>query len=77
MATKPINITLDEDLLDKSDSLVKEGKYSSRSQFIQEAVAFRLKQLDAELIGEQAKLLNSEESEEWFEGELESWQEEY
>jgi Arc/MetJ-type ribon-helix-helix transcriptional regulator len=80
MVTKAINVTIDADLLAKSDALVADGKYSNRSQFIQEAVAYMLKKLDAELIGEQAKLLSSSsdsESEEWFEGELDSWQEEY
>jgi Arc/MetJ-type ribon-helix-helix transcriptional regulator len=75
MSTKSINITIDEEVLNQSDRLVKEGKYSNRSRFIEEAIALRLKQLDAEFIGEQAKLLSQEESEEWFEGELESWQE--
>lgn len=80
MVTKAINVTIDADLLAKSDDLVKKGRYANRSQLIQEAVAGLLKKLDAELIGEQAKLLFSssqEESEEWFEGELDSWQEEY
>ncbi len=40
----------------------------------EEAIVIRLKQIDAEFIGEQAKLLNPDEAEEWFEGELESWQ---
>jgi Arc/MetJ-type ribon-helix-helix transcriptional regulator len=77
MSTKSINITIDEEVLNQSDRLVKEGKYANRSRFIEEAITLRLKQLDAEFIGEQAKLLSQEESEEWFEGELESWQEKY
>jgi Arc/MetJ-type ribon-helix-helix transcriptional regulator len=77
MSTKSINITIDEEILSKSDRLVKEGKYANRSRFIEEAITLRLKQLDAEFIGEQAKLLSQEDSEEWFEGELESWQEKY
>jgi len=77
MPTKSINITIDEEVLNKSDRLIKEGKYANRSRFIEEAVALRLKQLDAEFIGEQAKLLDPEESEEWFQGEIESWQEKY
>jgi len=43
-------------------------------KFIVEAIALRLKQLDADFIGEQAKLLDRNDSEEWFEGEIESWQ---
>jgi len=77
MSTKSINITIDEEVLNQSDHLVKAGKYPNRSRFIEEAIALRLKQLDAEFIGEQAKLLSQEESEEWFEGELEAWQEKY
>jgi Arc/MetJ-type ribon-helix-helix transcriptional regulator len=77
MSTKSINITIDEEVLNQSDCLVKAGKYPNRSRFIEEAITLRLKQLDAEFIGEQAKLLSQEESEEWFEGELESWQEKY
>ena len=77
MPTKSINITIDEAILKESDRLVKEGKYANRSRFIEEAIALRLKQLDAEFIGEQAKLLSQEEGEEWFEGEQELWQEEY
>jgi Arc/MetJ-type ribon-helix-helix transcriptional regulator len=77
MSAKSINITIDEEILSKSDRLVKEGKYPNRSRFIEEAISLRLKQLDAEFIGEQAKLLSQEESEEWFEGEIESWQEKY
>lgn len=77
MSSKSINITIDEEVLNQSDRLVKEGKYANRSRFIEEAITLRLKQLDAEFIGEQAKLLSQEESEAWFEGELESWQEKY
>ncbi|MEY2833161.1 MAG: hypothetical protein RLZZ574_2420 [Cyanobacteriota bacterium] len=77
MSTKSINITISEEILSQSDRLVKAGKYANRSRFIEEAITLRLKQLDAEFIGEQAKLLSQEESEEWFEGELESWQEKY
>lgn len=80
MPTKAINVTIDEELLAQSDSWIEEGKYPNRSQLIQDALASKLKELDAIAIGEQAKLLRStseEESEEWLEGELESWQEKY
>lgn len=72
MASKSINVTIDEKLLAQSDDLVAQGQYASRSQFVQASIEAMLKKLDAELIGEQAKLLDSEESEEWFEGELDS-----
>jgi len=74
MATKSINITVDEKMLAQSDLLVKRGIYPNRSRFIEEAIAIRLKQIDSEFIGEQAKLLDKEESEEWLEGEFELWQ---
>jgi len=75
MATKSINITIEEAVLIESDRLVESGKYANRSRFIEEAIQLRLKQLDAEFIGEQSKLLDPDEAEEWFEGEVELWQE--
>lgn len=77
MPTKSINITIDEELLTKLDAIVATGKYPNRSRSIEDAIVFRLKALDEEMIGEQAKLLGKDESEEWLEGELELWQEEY
>ena len=44
MATKSINITIDEEILSQSDRLVKEKKYANRSRFIEEAITLRLKQ---------------------------------
>ncbi|MDJ0532538.1 MAG: ribbon-helix-helix domain-containing protein [Xenococcaceae cyanobacterium MO_207.B15] len=76
MATKSINITIDEKLLTKLDSVVASRRYANRSRMIEEAVLEKLLTLDEELIGEQAKLLSCSESEEWLEGELELWQEE-
>jgi len=75
MATKSINITIEEAVLIESDRLVESGKYANRSRFIEEAIQLRLKQLDAEFIGEQSKLLDPDDAEEWFEGEVELWQE--
>ncbi len=77
MSTKSINITIDENLLAKLDAIVASGRYANRSRSIEEAIADKLKALDEEMIGEQAKMLNEEDTEEWFEGELESWQEKY
>lgn len=77
MATKSINVTIDEDILIQSDAVVASGLYSNRSRFIEESIALMLQKLDEEYIGEQAKQLNNNEAEEWLEGELESWQEEY
>ena len=77
MATKSINITIDEELLAKLDVFVSAGRYPNRSRSIEDAIKTKLKELDEEAIGEQAKLLNKNESEEWFEGELKTWQEKY
>ena len=77
MATKSINVTIDEEILTQSDAVVASGRYSNRSRFIQESIIYMLQKLDEEYIAEQAKQLNKDEAEEWFDGELESWQEEY
>lgn len=77
MASKSINVTIDENLLAQSDALVAQGRYPNRSRLIQESVMLMLQKIDAEHIAEQAKLLKDEAAEEWFEGELDSWQEEY
>lgn len=78
MATKSINVTVDEELLASSDILVAEGKYANRSQFVQASIKLMLKKIDEELIAEQAKLLkDDDDSEQWFEGELADWQEKY
>ena len=77
MTTKSINVTIDEEILAQSDAIVASGKYANRSRFIQASIAYMLQKLDEEHIAEQAKLLQGDEAEEWFDGELESWQEEY
>ncbi len=77
MATKSINVTIDEEILAQSDAVVASGRYANRSRFIQESIVYMLQKLDEEHIAEQAKQLSNDEAEEWFEGELESWQEEY
>ncbi len=77
MPTKSINITLDQEVLAQLDLLVADQRYTNRSRMIEEAIKEKLQALDEEIIGEQAKLLNPEDSEEWLEGELELRQEEY
>ncbi|MDJ0571317.1 MAG: ribbon-helix-helix domain-containing protein [Pleurocapsa sp. MO_192.B19] len=77
MATKSINVTIDEAILAQSDAVVASGKYANRSRFIQESITYMLQKLDEENIAEQSRLLKGDEAEEWFDGELESWQEEY
>jgi metal-responsive CopG/Arc/MetJ family transcriptional regulator len=77
MATKSITITLEENLIARSDSVVSLGIYPNRSRFIEDAIASKLLELDEKFIGEQAALLDSDDAEEWFEGEIEQWQEEY
>ena len=77
MSTKSINITIDQQILARLDSMVTNKIYANRSRIIEEAVREKLQALDEELIGEQAKLLSQDEAEEWLDGELELWQEEY
>ncbi|MDJ0649921.1 MAG: ribbon-helix-helix domain-containing protein [Xenococcaceae cyanobacterium MO_188.B19] len=77
MPTKSINITIDQEILAKLDSIVANKSYPNRSRIIEEAIKEKLQILDEQIIGEQAKLLAQNEAEEWLEGELELWQEEY
>jgi metal-responsive CopG/Arc/MetJ family transcriptional regulator len=77
MATKNITITVEESLIEQSDSVVSRGVYPNRSRFIEDAIASKLKELDEKFIGEQAALLDPTDAEEWFEGEIEQWREEY
>ena len=77
MPTKSINITIDQEILAKLDSIVANKSYPNRSRIIEEAIKEKLQALDEQIIGEQAKLLTQNEAEEWLEGELELWQEEY
>lgn len=77
MPTKSINITIDQEILAKLDSIVANKSYPNRSRIIEEAIKEKLQILDEQIIGEQAKLLTQNEAEEWLEGELELWQEEY
>lgn len=77
MATKSINITIDQKILAKLDSVITDKTYPNRSRLIEEAIREKLQALDEAIIGEQAKLLSEDESEEWLEGELELWQEKY
>jgi Arc/MetJ-type ribon-helix-helix transcriptional regulator len=77
MPTKSINVTIDENILSQSDAIVASGKYANRSRFIEDSITLMLKKIDEEEIGLEAKKLKQEESEEWFEGELDFWQEKY
>ncbi|MEX2308046.1 MAG: ribbon-helix-helix domain-containing protein [Pirellulales bacterium] len=57
MASAKIAITLDEELLDRLDSLVAERQFQSRSGAVQEAVREKLARLDrSRLARECAKL---------------------
>jgi mRNA interferase MazF len=40
MATKSITITVEESLIEQSDSVVSRGVYPNRSRFIEDAIAF-------------------------------------
>ncbi|MEL6786751.1 MAG: ribbon-helix-helix domain-containing protein [Cyanobacteria bacterium J06607_15] len=78
MATKSINVTIDEKLLSQSDLFISQGKYPNRSQFVQASIKNMLAKLDAEYIAEQVKLLKNDlDTESWFGGELADWQEKY
>jgi metal-responsive CopG/Arc/MetJ family transcriptional regulator len=77
MATKNITITVEENLLKRSDGIVSQGIYPNRSRLIEDAIAAKLKELDEKFIGAQAALLDPSDAEEWFEGEIEQWREEY
>ncbi len=77
MATKSINITLDENLVEKIDSFVSQGQYPNRSRSIESLIKEGLKALQEQHIAEQAKLLDTSDVEEWFEGEIGLWQEKY
>ena len=77
MGTKSVTITLEEDLLKKIDSFVSQGYYPNRSRSIEGVVKEGLKVLQEQHIAEQAKLLDTSDVEEWFEDEIELWQEKY
>ena len=77
MGTKSVTITLDEDLLQKIDSFVSLGYYPNRSRSIEGVVKKGLKAIQEQHIAEQAKLFDTSDVEEWFEGEIELWQEKY
>ena len=69
-----IAITIDEDLLSRLDRMVKEGKYSNRSQAIQEAVEYRIEAVTkTRMARESAKLYPGYEqmlADEGLEGDL-------
>lgn len=77
MPTKSINITLDENLVKKLDSFVSQGYYPNRSRSIESVLRQGLKAIQEEHIAQQAKLLDTKDVEDWFEGEIELWQEKY
>ncbi len=79
MSIVKIAITIDEDLLSRLDRMVKEGKYSNRSQVIQEAVEYRIEAVTkTRLARESAKLDPGYEqlvADEGLEGDLSEWPE--
>jgi hypothetical protein len=48
--------------LDRSDAIVDRGIYPNRSRFIEDAIASKLKELDEKFIGEQAALLDLQDT---------------
>jgi metal-responsive CopG/Arc/MetJ family transcriptional regulator len=79
MPKAKVAITIDEDLISRLDRMVKEGKYSNRSQAIQEAVEYRIEAVTkTRLARESAKLDPGYEqllADEGLEGDLAEWPE--
>jgi Arc/MetJ-type ribon-helix-helix transcriptional regulator len=77
MSKLKVAITLDADLLDQVDTLVRERRFPSRSQAIESALAEKLERLSrTRLARECAKLDPAEErrmAEEGFAADIESW----
>jgi Arc/MetJ-type ribon-helix-helix transcriptional regulator len=79
MRAVKIAITLDKDLLNRLDELVKEDRFPNRSQAVQEAVREKLERLDrGRLARECAKLdprFERKLADEGLAADLESWPE--
>ncbi|MBI1820336.1 MAG: ribbon-helix-helix protein, CopG family [Nitrospirae bacterium] len=79
MPTTKVAITLDEEILEEVDRLVKEKKYPNRSKAIQEAIQFRLERWHKTRMIEEAKKFDIEEeqtiAEEGLVAENETWPE--
>ena len=79
MSTAKIAITIDQNLLNRLDYLVKTNIFTNRSKAIQEAVADKLASMDrSRLARECAKLdagFEQERAEKGMQFELESWPE--
>ncbi len=79
MGTAKVAITLDEDLLERIDRLVKEKRFPSRSRAIQLAVQAQIERLDRRRLARECrKLIPAEEqqlAEESVSYDLVSWPE--
>ena len=79
MSTAKVAITIDQNLLNRLDYLVKTNIFTNRSKAIQEAVADKLANMDrSRLARECAKLdtgFEQERAEKGMQFELESWPE--
>jgi Arc/MetJ-type ribon-helix-helix transcriptional regulator len=79
MSAAKVAITIEEELLERIDRLVEQGKYPNRSRAIQEAVREKLEQLNrGRLARECAKLNRAFEqkmADEGLAGDLEEWPE--
>jgi len=79
MAASKIAITIDQNLLNRLDSLVKTQRFTNRSRAIQEAVAEKLARIErSRLAQECAKLdpkFEQEMAEEGFTAEMDEWPE--
>lgn len=79
MPTTKVAITLDEEILEEIDRLVKEKKYPNRSKAIQDAIKYRLEKWRKTRMVEEAQKFDPDEekamAEESLAAENESWPE--
>jgi Arc/MetJ-type ribon-helix-helix transcriptional regulator len=67
MSTAKIAITIDEQLLDRLDKLVKDRRFASRSRAIQEAVRDKIERLQRTRLARECAKLDPEEEQRWAE----------
>lgn len=79
MGKKKVAVTIDQYLVSKLDHMVAEGRYSSRSSAIEEAVLERINKLEKKRLAEESARLDPDFeqalAEEGLEGELSEWPE--
>jgi metal-responsive CopG/Arc/MetJ family transcriptional regulator len=79
MATAKIAVSMDKDLLAQLDRLVKERRFTSRSQAVQTAVREQLSQLKADRLQRESQKLNPDAEQRFADadinGDLSGWPE--